>query len=145
MGLGARPSLLLEAYYEPRFSARSHGFRPGRGCHTALDEIASTWTGTTWFIEGDIKTCFDNVDHHVLMGLVAERIKDRKIPQLVSAFLRAGVVELHGGFAETLTGTPQGGVASPLLANIYLSVLDRHFSRIWDTEMSPLRRRAKRS
>ncbi|WRZ34593.1 reverse transcriptase/maturase family protein [Streptomyces phaeochromogenes] len=104
MGLGARPSLLLEAYYEPQFSARSHGFRPGRGCHTALDEIASTWTGTTWFIEGDIKACFDNVDHHVLMDLVAER-----------------------------------------MANIYLSVLDRHFSRIWDTEMSPLRRRAKGS
>ena len=77
-------------------------------------------------IEGDIKACFDNVDHHVLMDLAAERIKDRKVLRLVSAFMRAGVVKLHGGFAETLTGTPQGGVASPLLANIYLSHLDRH-------------------
>ncbi|WP_328828865.1 reverse transcriptase domain-containing protein [Streptomyces sp. NBC_00252] len=77
-----------------------------------------------WSIEGDIKACFDNIDHHVLMDLVAERVKDRKVLRLVSAFLRAGVVELHGGFTETLTGTPQGGVASPLLANVYLSVLD---------------------
>jgi RNA-directed DNA polymerase len=78
------------------------------------------------------------------MGLVAERVKDRKVLRLVSAFLRAGVVELHGGFAESLTGTPQGGVASPLLANIYLSVLDRHFARTWDTEMSPPWRRQYR-
>jgi RNA-directed DNA polymerase len=78
------------------------------------------------------------------MDLVAERIKDRKVLRLVSTFLRAGVVELQGGFAETLTGTPQGGVASPLLANIYLSVLDRHFSRIWDQEMTPRWRRQYR-
>lgn len=79
------------------------------------------------------------------MDLVAERVKDRKVLRLVSAFLRAGVVEMHGGFAETLTGTPQGGVASPLLANIHLSVLDRHFSRIWDAEMTqPWRRRYRR-
>lgn len=78
------------------------------------------------------------------MGLVAERVKDCKVLRLVSAFLRAGVVELHGEFAETLTGTPQGGVASPLLANVYLSVLDRHFSRIWNTEMNPGARRQAR-
>jgi retron-type reverse transcriptase len=65
--------LLLEAYYEPRFSARSHGFRPGRGCHTALDEIASTWTGTTWFIEGDIADCFGSLDHEVMFAILANK------------------------------------------------------------------------
>src|SRR3954471_10598944 len=65
--------LLLEAYYEPRFSARSHGFRPGRGCHTALDEIASTWTGTTWFIEGDIADCFGSLDHEVMLAILGEQ------------------------------------------------------------------------
>ena len=76
------------------------------------------------------------VDHHILMELVTERIKDRKVLRLVSGFLRADVVELHGELAETLTGTPQGGVASRLLANIHLSVLDRHFAQIWDTKMT---------
>ncbi|MFE5737043.1 reverse transcriptase domain-containing protein [Streptomyces celluloflavus] len=130
------------------FYPSSYGYRPGRRAQDAIAEIhrftrkPSTYD---WVIEGDIKACFDNVDHHVLMDLVAERIKDRKVLRLVSAFLRAGVVELHGGFAETLTGTPQGGVASPLLANVYLSVLDRYFSRIWNTEMNPgARRQARR-
>jgi RNA-directed DNA polymerase len=97
-----------------------------------------------WVIEGDITACFDNVDHQVLIGLVAERITDRKVLRLVRAFLRAGIVEQHGGFAASLTGTPQGGVISPLLANIYLSVLDRPFGQAWDTEMSPPWRRQQR-
>jgi RNA-directed DNA polymerase len=71
------------------------------------------------------------------MNLVAERVTDRKVLRLVRGFLRAGIVAQHGGFAASLTGTPQGGVASPLLANIYLSVLDRHFQRAWDRDMSP--------
>ncbi|WP_341873355.1 group II intron reverse transcriptase/maturase [Streptomyces chryseus] len=139
--------LVLEPIFEADFYPSSYGYRPGRRAQDAIAEIhhftrkPSTYE---WVIEGDIKACFDNVDHHVLMDLVAERIKDRKVLRLVSAFLRAGVVELHGGLAETLTGTPQGGVASPLLANIYLSVLDRHFSRIWDQEMSPHWRRQYR-
>jgi RNA-directed DNA polymerase len=87
---------------------------------------------------------FDNVDHHVLMDLVGDRVRDRKVLRLVRAFLRAGVIELHGGFADSLNGTPQGGVASPLLANIYLSVLDRYFVRIWNEEMSPRWRRQYR-
>src|ERR1035437_3836858 len=75
--------LLLEAYYEPQFSDRSHGFRPGRGCHTALREVAETWTGTTWFIEGDISDCFGSLDHDVMVGILAESIHDNR-------FLRQG-------------------------------------------------------
>ncbi|MGW6919007.1 group II intron reverse transcriptase/maturase [Kitasatospora sp. NPDC054939] len=132
--------LVLEPIFEADFYPSSYGYRPGRRAQDAIAEIhhlTSRPSNYEWVIEGDIKACFDNVDHHVLMDLVAERIKERKVLRLVSAFLRAGVVELHGGLAETLTGTPQGGVASPLLANIYLSVLDRHVARIWDEEMSP--------
>jgi RNA-directed DNA polymerase len=139
--------LILEPIFEVDFYPSSYGYRPGRRAQDAIAEIhhfTSKPSTYDWVVEGDIKACFDHVDHHVLMDLVAERIKDRKVLRLVSAFLRAGVVELHGGFAETLTGTPQGGVVSPLLANIYLSVLDRHFSRIWDEQMSPPWRRQYR-
>ncbi|MEV0696222.1 group II intron reverse transcriptase/maturase [Streptomyces sp. NPDC050388] len=139
--------LVLEPIFEADFYPSSYGYRPGRRAQDAIAEIhhlTSRPSNYEWVIEGDIKACFDNVDHHVLMDLVAERIKDRKVLRLVGAFLRAGVVELHGGLAETLTGTPQGGVASPLLANIYLSVLDRHFAGIWDEEMSPAWRRQHR-
>ena len=99
-----------------------------------------------WVIEGDIKACFDNVEHRTLMRQVERRVKDRKVLALLRRFLRAGVVEAHGGFAQTLTGTPQGGVISPLLANIYLSVLDDHFQQRWEQDMSPeWRRRQRRS
>lgn len=139
--------LILEPIFEVDFYPSSYGYRPGRRAQDAIAEIhrfTSKPSNYEWVVEGDITACFDNVDHHVLMDLVAERIKDRKVLRLVSVFLRAGVVERHGGFAETLTGTPQGGVASPLLANIYLSVLDRHFSRIWDSEMTPGWRKQQR-
>jgi RNA-directed DNA polymerase len=139
--------LVLEPIFEVDFYPSSYGYRPGRRAQDAIAEIhhftckPSTYE---WVNEGDIKACFDNVDHHVLMQLVGERISDRKVLRLVGAFLRAGVVEKRGGFAEALTGTPQGGVASPRLANIYLSVLDRHFSRIWDEQMTPAWRRQYR-
>src|SRR5215217_1429800 len=115
--------LLLEAYYEPRFSTRSHGFRPGRGCHTALDEIASTWTGTTWFIEGDIADCFGSLDHEVLLAILGEHIHDQRFLQLVGGMLRAGYVE-DWIWNATHSGAPQGGVVSPILSNIYLDRLD---------------------
>src|SRR4051794_33312364 len=115
--------LLLEAYYEPRFSARSHGFRPGRGCHTALDEIASTWTGTTWFIEGDIADCFGSLDHEVLLAILGEQIHDQRFLQLVGGMLRAGYLE-DWTWHATHSGAPQGGVVSPILSNIYLDRLD---------------------
>jgi len=116
--------LLLEAYYEPRFSGRSHGFRPGRGCHTALTEVAETWTGTTWFIEGDISDCFGSLDHDVLLSILAEKIRDNRFLRLLQAMLRAGYLE-DWEWNATLSGVPQGGVASPVLSNIYLDRLDQ--------------------
>jgi group II intron reverse transcriptase/maturase len=115
--------LLLEAYYEPRFSGRSHGFRKGRGCHTALREIANTWTGTTWFIEGDISDCFGSLGHEILLGILAEKIHDQRFLRLISSMLKAGFLE-DWQYHETLSGCPQGGVVSPILSNIYLSKLD---------------------
>ena len=116
--------LLLEAYYEPQFSDRSHGFRPKRGCHTAFTEITRTWTGTTWFIEGDIAGCFDNIDHKVLLEILGENIQDNRFLRLVSDLLRAGYLE-DWKLNATYSGTPQGGVVSPILANVYLDRLDR--------------------
>ncbi|MGI5146866.1 reverse transcriptase domain-containing protein [Plantactinospora sp. CA-294935] len=107
--------LVLEPIFEVDFYPASYGYRPGRRAQDAIAEIhhftrkPSTYE---WIIEGDIKACFDNVDHQVLMGLVRERIIDKKVLRLVRAFLRAGVVEQHGGFAASLTGTPQGGGAT---------------------------------
>jgi group II intron reverse transcriptase/maturase len=115
--------LLLEAYYEPQFSARSHGFRTGRGCHTALDEVASTWTGTTWFIEGDIADCFGSLDHEVMIAILAEHIQDKRFLNLVEGMLRAGYLE-DWKWHATHSGAPQGGVVSPILSNIYLDRLD---------------------
>ena len=83
--------LLLEAYYEPTFSDRSHGFRPGRGCHTALREVANTWTGTTWFIEGDIADCFGSFDHEVMIAILAEKIHDNRFLRLVRNMLHSRI------------------------------------------------------
>jgi retron-type reverse transcriptase len=84
---------LLEAYYEPRFSARSHGFRLGRGCHTALSEVANQWSGTTWFIEGDIADCFGSLDHGVMLAILGEHIHDNRFLRLVRNMLQAGYLE----------------------------------------------------
>ena len=115
--------LILDAYYEPQFSDRSHGFRPGRGCHTALKEVQRRWNGTTWFVEGDISACFDRLDHEVLVAILAERIHDGRFLGLVKGLLAAGYLE-DWRFHATLSGSPQGGVVSPLLANLYLDRLD---------------------
>ncbi len=115
---------ILEAYYEPQFSSASHGFRPNRGCHTALKEIERTWKGTHWFIEGDIAGCFDNIDHEILIGILAEQIHDNRFLRLIRNLLRAGYVE-EWNYHTTISGTPQGGVCSPILANIYLDKLDK--------------------
>jgi group II intron reverse transcriptase/maturase len=116
--------LLLEAYYEPRFSGRSHGFRSGRGCHTALTEVAINWTGTTWFVEGDISDCFGSLDHQVLLSILAEHIRDNRFLRLIKQMLKAGYLE-DWVWNATLSGAPQGGVLSPILSNIYLDRLDR--------------------
>jgi len=115
--------MILEAYYEPRFSDHSHGFRPGRGCHTALTHIKQKFRGTSWFIEGDIKGCFDNIDHDILMSILARDIQDERFLKLVRLGLKAGVVE-GWRYEHNFSGTPQGSVLSPLLANIYLHELD---------------------
>jgi group II intron reverse transcriptase/maturase len=116
--------LLLEPYYEQRFSDLSHGFRAGRGCHTALDAIRKKWTGTVWFIEGDIKGCFDNIDHAVLLNIIRRDIHDGRLVALIDGLLQAGYLQ-GWRYQATLGGTPQGGILSPLLANIYLNDLDR--------------------
>ena len=115
--------LLLDAYYEPQFSDRSHGFRPGRGCHTALTQIANTWSGTNWFIEGDIADCFGSLDHSVMLGILGEKIHDGRFLGLMRNMLQAGYLE-DWEWNTTLSGVPQGGVASPVLSNIYLHRLD---------------------
>jgi group II intron reverse transcriptase/maturase len=115
--------LLLEAYYEPTFSDHSYGFRPGRGCHTALRKVAETWTGTTWFIEGDVSDCFGSFDHQIMLDILAERIHDNRFVRLVRNMLQAGYLE-DWEWNATYSGTPQGGVASPVLSNIYLHRLD---------------------
>ena len=121
--------LLLEAYYEPQFSDRSHGFRPGRGCHTALTEVANIWTGTTWFIEGDISDCFGSLDHDVMTGILAEKIHDNRFLRLLRNMLRAGYLE-DWVWGATFSGSPQGGTASPILSNIYLHKLDRFVEQV---------------
>ena len=124
--------LLLEAYYEPVFSERSHGFRKGRGCHTALREINNTWTGTTWFIEGDISDCFGSLSHEILLGILAEKIHDQRFLRLIRNMLRAGYLE-DWEYHDTLSGSPQGGVVSPILSSIYLHKLDEFVEQ----ELSP--------
>jgi len=99
--------LLLEAYYDVQFSDRSHGFRPGRGCHTALREVANTWTGTTWFIEGDVADCFGSFDHEVMLSTLAVSIHDNRFLRLVRNMLTAGYLE-DWVWHETLSGVPQG-------------------------------------
>ena len=121
--------LLLEAYYEPRFSGRSHGFRSGRGCHTALSEVAAKWTGTAWFIEGDISDCFGSLDHSVMLSILAENIHDNRFLRLIRKMLQAGYLE-DWEWNATLSGCPQGGVASPVLSNIYLDRLDKFVETI---------------
>jgi group II intron reverse transcriptase/maturase len=116
--------LLLEAYYEPQFSDHSHGFRPGRGCHTALSEVVDVWKGTHWFIEGDISDCFGSLDHEIMVGILAEKIHDGRFLQLVSRMLKAGYLE-DWTWHATLSGAPQGGIASPVLSNVYLDRLDQ--------------------
>jgi group II intron reverse transcriptase/maturase len=116
---------ILEAYYEPTFSDHTHGFRPGRGCHTALHEIQVTWTGTRWFIEGDLSSYFDTISHDRLMQTLAERIHDQRFLRLVRHLLQAGYLEARS-LQPTLSGVPQGAILSPLLSNIYLARFDQY-------------------
>ena len=134
--------LLLEAYYEPTFSGRSHGFRPGRGCHTALREVANTWTGTTWFIEGDVADCFGSFDHQVMVSILAEKIRDNRFLRLLRNMLAAGYLE-DWRWNATLSGVPQGGIASPVMSNIYLHKLDVFVETVLIPEYTRGRLRAR--
>lgn len=114
---------ILEAIYEPTFSDASHGFRPGRSCHTALEKVKGM-NGTRWWVEGDIKGFFDNLNHEILLNILGKRITDQRFLHLIGQFLRAGYCE-NWQFHKTYSGTPQGGNLSPVLSNIYLNELDQ--------------------
>jgi len=120
--------ILLEAIYEPTFSENSHGFRSGHSCHTALNRIQSLWNGSTWFVEFDIKGYFDNIDHEILINILEERISDKRFIKLIKYMLKAGYLE-DWKWNATYSGTPQGGVISPILANIYLDKLDKYVEK----------------
>ena len=133
--------MILEAVYAPVFSHHSHGFRPNKSCHTALNSLKREFTGATWFVEGDIKGCFDNIDHHVLVDIISAKIKDARLIKLVWKFLKAGYME-DWKYHATYSGCPQGGIVSPLLANIYLNELDRFAKKMAEEFYRP-RARAK--
>jgi group II intron reverse transcriptase/maturase len=117
--------MMLEAMYEGSFEHTSHGFRPNRSCHTALMQVSKSFNGAKWFIEGDIKGFFDNIDHDVMISILQERISDERFIRLIRKFLNAGYIE-EWTFHKTYSGTPQGGIISPVLANIYLDKLDKY-------------------
>jgi RNA-directed DNA polymerase len=126
--------LVLEPIFEADFQPCSYGFRPKRRAQDAVAEIhhlASPNRNYEWVFEADIKACFDEIDHTALLGRVRHRIGDKRVLDWVKAFLRAGILTEDGLNRETITGTPQGGILSPLLANIALSVLDEHFAARW--------------
>lgn len=125
---------ILEAVYEsPKgayFSDNSHGFRRAHSCHTALRQIQQEWTGVTWIIEGDIKQCFDDVHHDILIEILSKKIEDDRFLNLVRKFLKAGYFDAREGYRHSLAGTPQGGITSPILANIYLNELDEYVEKL---------------
>lgn len=126
--------MVMEPIFEADFYESSYAYRPGRRTQDAIAEIhhfTKPHAGYSWIIEGDIKGCFDHVDHEILIREIRKRIKDNKIIRLCRRFLKTGVVTELGAVKPTITGTPQGGIISPLFANIYLTILDRHFDEIW--------------
>jgi len=117
--------MVLEAIYEGQFEKFSHGFRPKHSCHTALADVQKTFSGVKWFVEGDIKGFFDNINHQILINTMKERISDERFIRLIRKFLNAGYLE-KWKFHNSYSGTPQGGIVSPILANIYLDKLDKY-------------------
>ncbi|GHO53761.1 reverse transcriptase/maturase family protein [Ktedonobacter robiniae] len=120
--------MILEAIYDSPhgayFCQSSHGFRSQRSCHTALREYRKKWTGVNWIIEGDIHACFDELDHQILVSLLRKKIQDERFLNLIWKLLRAGYMDVHGTKRDSLIGSPQGGLVSPILANVYLHELD---------------------
>ena len=121
--------IILEAYYEPQFRDSAHGFRPNRGCHTALQEIKRKWTGKKWFIEGDIKGCFDNLSFEIIEKLLSQSIHDNRFLKLIKEMLRAGYID-DWQYHQTHSGAPQGGIVSPILSNIVLHELDSYIEDV---------------
>ncbi len=119
--------MLLESIYENSFEDTSHGFRPNKSCHTALRMIQNRFTRCKWFVEGDIKGFFDNIDHNVMIGILRKRIKDERFLRLIRKFLNAGYME-DNQVHQSYSGTPQGGIISPILANIYLDQFDKYMA-----------------
>jgi RNA-directed DNA polymerase len=137
--------LVLEPIFEADFKPCSYGFRPRRRPHDAIAEIHVMASNRyTWVLEGDITACFDEIDHSALMDRVRHRIGDRRLLRLVKEFLHAGVLSEDGVTRDTKAGTPQGGILSPLLANIALSVLDEYFVGVWQRDMATRVDRARR-
>lgn len=121
--------MMLQAIYEGYFEKSSHGFRPNKSCHTALDSIQKSFSGAKWFIEGDIKGFFDNIDHKIMISVLSKRIKDEKFLRLINKFLKAGYLE-EWQYHNSYSGTPQGGIISPILANIYLDEFDKYMQEL---------------
>jgi group II intron reverse transcriptase/maturase len=137
--------LILEAIYDSPhgsyFSENSHGFRRSKSCHSALKDIQARWSGVTWFLEGDIKSCFDDIDHEILLDVLRKKIKDERFISIIRKFLRAGYQDLDEARKDSLAGTPQGGIVSPILANIYLHELDEYVEQLQkELEKGELRR-----
>jgi group II intron reverse transcriptase/maturase len=126
--------MILEAIYDSPhgsyFSDASHGFRPNRSCHTALREIRGKWTGVNWLVEGDIRACFDEIDHATLVAILKKKIQDQRFLNLIWKLLNAGYMDLHGNKKDSLIGSPQGSIVSPILANVYLHELDEFVAGI---------------
>jgi group II intron reverse transcriptase/maturase len=126
--------MILEAIYDSPYGAyfrpTSHGFRPKRSCHTALKEIRDKWSATNWLIEGDIRACFDEIEHHTLIDILRKKIADERFINLIWKFLHAGSLDIRGRRRDSLAGTPQGGIASPILANVYLNELDEFVEQL---------------
>jgi len=137
--------LVLEPVFEADFQPCSYGFRPNRRAQDAISEIHLFATKRyEWVLEADIRACFDEIDHTALMDRFRRRIKDKKVCALVKAFLKAGVMTQAGDREDSLTGTPQGGILSPLLANIALTALDEHFARQWEPDNQRRRMRIRK-
>lgn len=132
--------MILEAIYEPNFKDTSHGFRPKRSCHTALIQVKQKGSGTSWVIEGDIKGFFDNINHEIMLNIIKRKIKDGRIIELIRRFLKAGYFEFKKIY-NSVTGTPQGGIISPILANIYLNELDTFMEKICLEESTTKRKK----
>jgi len=138
--------IILESIYDspdgPYFLDSSHGFRRSRSCHSALRDIQQKWSGVTWLIEGDIQSCFDEIDHHILVSIIRKKIEDERFIGLIWRFLKAGYQDLDGKRKDSFAGTPQGGIISPILANIYLHELDEYVENMrGELEQGKQRRR----